>query len=150
MDCNRRHRPPYLMNCAWWKSYHWPRVTCSAYTRALFHYLTSKMAVNDAFCHPSLTYKRGLKEDHVNISFKLSWFVKEPLVDNSTFRSVCSDRLFIAHEHLMNSVWVLPLLFYLYRTLAKTHDCKDLYVTLFWRCTARTTRSRLCSHSLTC
>ena len=27
MDCNRRHRPPYLMNCAPVKSYHWLIVT---------------------------------------------------------------------------------------------------------------------------
>ena len=48
MDCNTCHRPPYLMSCEWL------RVTRSAYTCALFRCLASKMAVNGAYCNPSL------------------------------------------------------------------------------------------------
>ena len=56
MECNRCHWPPYLMNWACLKSYmyHWLTVG-PARTRVHFSLVnTSKMAVDDANCNPSI------------------------------------------------------------------------------------------------
>ncbi len=36
------------------KGYHWLRVVHSAYTRALFHCMSSKIVVNDVMCKPNI------------------------------------------------------------------------------------------------
>ena len=59
MDCNMRHRLPDLMNCARVKSYHWLRVNGQRETLMHFSLVnTSKMAVDDAYCNPSIDKSR--------------------------------------------------------------------------------------------
>ena len=53
------------MNCAPVNSYHWLSVVR---TRALFHCFTSKMAVNDAYCNPSIVMKKYHDNDYGDLT----------------------------------------------------------------------------------